>query len=143
MNIEQIKNSISYCGLICLLCRDDIECSCRRDNHCGKRLSLEGCFQYTCCVSKNLNGCWECPEAPCDKDMFSPIDKNRISARRKLRAFITCIKEDGIEKFSQYIINNIEKGIVYHRNGIYGDYDLENEEDILKLLRTGTQFTIN
>ena len=136
MKAEQIANSIAYCGLICLLCRDDMECNCKTDNHCGKRLSPDGCYQYDCCIRKGFNGCWECPDAPCDKGMFLPSN-NPTSSRRKLRAFITCIKEDGLEMFSQYIVNNIESGIVYHRNGVYGDYDLETEEAILHLLRTG------
>lgn len=137
MNIEQIANSVAYCGLICSLCRDDVECNCKTDNHCGKRLSKEGCFQFDCCVRKGINGCWECSEAPCDKDMFSPNKTERISSRTKLRAFITCIKEDGIDNFAKYISNNAKNGIIYHRNGIYGDYDLKTEEDILQLLRTG------
>lgn len=136
MNIEHIINSIAYCGLICLLCRDDVVCNCKSDNHCGKRLSPEGCFQYNCCKGKGLNGCWECSEAPCDIDMFLPNETEHISSRTKLRAFITCIKEDGIECFAQYIVNNAKSGVVYHRNGIYGDYDLKTEEDILQLLRT-------
>ena len=31
-----------------------------------------------------------------------------------------CIKEDGLEQFSQYIVDNQEKGLVYHRTGIMG-----------------------
>lgn len=34
-------------------------------------------------------------------------------------------------------MQNAHNGIVYHKNGIYGDYDLENEEAILQILRTG------
>jgi hypothetical protein len=84
-----------------------------------------------------LNGCWECPDAPCDKDMLAPIEPDHKSSRRKLRAFIACIKEDGLDQFSRYIANNTENGIVYHRDGVYGDYDLATEEEILRLLRTG------
>jgi hypothetical protein len=57
----------------------------------------------------------------------------------KLRAFVRCIKEDGIEAFSQYMNRNAHNHIVYHRSGILGDYDLDSEEKILKLLRTGKQ----
>lgn len=135
MNVEKIKNPISYCGLICSLCRDDTECNCKTDNHCGKRLSSEGCFQFNCCVQKGLNGCWECPDAPCDKDMFAPNNANRISSRTKIRAFITCIKEEGLDTFAHYILRNAENGIVYHRNGLYGNCDLVTEKDILQLLR--------
>ena len=137
MKADQIKNSIAYCGLICLLCRDESECSCKADNNCGKRMSPEGCFQHDCCTTKGFNGCWECPDAPCDKDMFTPIEPGRISSRRKLRAFITCMKEDGIDRFAQYITDSVGRGFVYHRTGVYGDYDLDTEDLILQLLRTG------
>lgn len=56
----------------------------------------------------------------------------------KIRAFVTCIKEDGLERFLEYIVRNTSKGIVYHREGIRGDYDLESEAEVLKLLRTGS-----
>lgn len=55
----------------------------------------------------------------------------------KMRAFVTCIKEDGLDRFAEYIVRNSERGIVYHRNGVLGDYDLKSEVDILALLRTG------
>lgn len=55
-----------------------------------------------------------------------------------MRAFITCMKEDGIDRFSEYIVRNAEHGIVYHREGVIGDSDLDSEDDVLKLLRTGS-----
>ena len=130
MTINQIKDSISYCGLICCLCSTDGSCSCKKYNHCGKKASPEGCFQYTCCIERGYCGCWECPDFSCDKGMF---DEEHL----RLKTFVKCIKEDGIENFSLYILRNSEKGILYHRNGIHGDYDLDTEEEILHLLRTG------
>ena len=59
------------------------------------------------------------------------------SEHLRLKAFVKCIKEDGIDKFSQYILRNFDDGVVYHRNGYKGDYDLDTEEAILKLLRDG------
>ena len=130
MTVEQIKNSISYCGLICGLCSSDGGCNCKTDNHCGKRLSPEGCFQYTCCREKGFSGCWECPDFSCDKDMFN-------QQHLRLKTFVKCIKEDGIEKFSGYILRNYQNGVSYHTSGYTGDYDLETEEQILQLLRIG------
>jgi len=126
---EQIKNSISYCGLICRLCSADGSCDCRTKNQCGKKASSKGCFQYTCCRERGFNGCWECPDFSCDKDMFD--------GRLRLKTFVKCIKEDGLDAFAEYILRNHENGVVYHRKGITGDYDLDTEEDILHLLRTG------
>ena len=59
------------------------------------------------------------------------LDQSHI----KTRAFVRCIREDGIHNFLKYIKQNKEKGVVYHRNGILGDYDLHTEEEVLLLLR--------
>ena len=130
MTYEQIRNSISRSGLICCFCKVKENCDCRTNNHCCKRLLPEGCYQYDCSRGKGLKGCWECPDAPCGNGIFS---ENNLW----LRTFIKCIKEDGIEKFSQYILRNCENGIIYTTYAHGGDYGLDNEEDILKLLRTG------
>ena len=53
----------------------------------------------------------------------------------KMRAFVQCVKEDGIQKFIGYIEQNEKDGIVYHRAGVMGDYDLSNEKEVLNLLR--------
>lgn len=131
MNQRQIAESVAYCGLICGLCQPSDRCSCRVGNHCGKRLAPGGCYQYDCCRAKGLNGCWECPDAPCGRDMHA-------AGKIKIRAFITCIREDGLDRFADYVVRNAENGIVYHRSGITGDYDLKTEADVLKLLRTGS-----
>lgn len=120
------KNQVAYCGLLCGYCHP--EGSCRAANSCGKRLSPDGCFQYACCTSKGIGGCWECPDAPCGRDMLAP-------GKIKMRAFVRCIKEDGIEKFLGYLNRNEKNGVVYHRTGITGDYDLPIEDEVLNLLR--------
>ncbi|WP_440977655.1 DUF3795 domain-containing protein [Sedimentibacter sp. LTW-03] len=122
------ENSIEYCGLVCSFCSIEGKCSCKSGNHCGKRLSPEGCYQYNCCTTKGINGCWECSDFPCGKDMLA---KDKI----KMRAFVRCIKEDGILKFISYLEQNQKDGIVYHRSGIIGDYDLSNEDEVIQLLR--------
>ncbi|MGL6119114.1 MAG: hypothetical protein ACRC0V_01285 [Fusobacteriaceae bacterium] len=73
---EEIKDRIAYCGLLCALCDYGKTCNCKTGNHCGKRLSPAGCFQYECCKKNNLNGCWECDKAPCGKDMRSRQKRN-------------------------------------------------------------------
>jgi len=125
------ENSIAYCGLLCRLCSVDGSCSCKGKNNCGKILSEEGCYQHKCCTEKGIDGCWECEQSPCGKDMLAP-------SKIKMRAFVRCMKEDGIEKFIEYINKNIENGAVHHRSGVIGDFDLDSEEAVLKLLRTGT-----
>lgn len=122
------EKSIAYCGLICGLCDPSGGCNCKSGNSCGKRLSPMGCYQYTCCTQKGINGCWECEQAPCGKDMLAP---DKI----KSRAFVRCIKEDGIDNFISYIEKSKKRGMVYHKIGIVGDYDLSTEDEVLQLLR--------
>ena len=56
MAANDIKTRLAYCGLLCALCSEDGSCDCKSGNHCGKRLSPEGCYQYNCCREKGLNG---------------------------------------------------------------------------------------
>ena len=130
MTAEQIAKSVAYCGLLCCLCRQDGDCDCRLSNQCGKKASPEGCYQYECCQSNGFAGCWECPDAPCDRGMF---DDRHL----RLKVFVKCIKEDGMASFSRYMLRNTENGILYHRHGYTGDYDLATEEAVLSLLRYG------
>jgi len=128
MTIQELANSIGYCGLICKLCHEADRCGgCKSEtNCCGRHLSEGGCFQYNCCVGKGLNGCWECEEGPCDKDMFSEEHDIRN------RAFIKCAKQEGILKLAEYVYGNQEKGIKY---GYQKDYDhLGSEKAVLDLL---------
>jgi hypothetical protein len=55
----------------------------------------------------------------------------------RIRTFVKCIKEDGIDNFAKYILRNHKDGVVYHKHSLTGDYDLPTEEAILKLLRDG------
>ena len=135
MTVDLIKKSISYCGLLCILCSTENSCDCHSINQCGKKSSMEGCFQHNCCIKNGFSGCWECPDFSCDKDMF---DNKHL----RLKTFVKCIKEDGIDKFSEYILRNYKNGIVYHRNEYTGDYDLGTEDEILNLLRNGVRSPI-
>lgn len=129
------ETAIAYCGLICDFCYPGGGCSCKADNHCGKRLSEDGCYQYRCCTAKGINGCWECPDSPCGIDMLA-------HGKIKMRAFVRCMKEEGVARFIEYLEKNQERGIIYHRSGILGDYDLETEDEVLALLRQGKGGTV-
>lgn len=131
MLVKEVSESIGYCGLVCKYCHLSDRCSgCKSENNCcGRHLSAGGCYQYNCCVSKGINGCWECSDSPCDRDMFSHNHDIR------LRAFIRCAREEGIERLAEYVVTNQKNGIMY---GYQKDYDgLESEEAVLRLLRTG------
>jgi hypothetical protein len=127
----ELKESIAYCGLVCKLCHLTDTCDgCKSENNCcGRHLSTEGCYHYTCCTERGLNGCWECEDFCCKKDMFSNTHDIR------LRTFVRCAKEEGIDKLAEYVLKNQMNGIHY---GHQKDYNgLGSEEAVLKILRTG------
>lgn len=131
MDRDRIIKSIAYCGLICELCHQANECDgCKSEkNNCGKHLSEAGCFQRMCCIKKNINGCWECDNFPCDKDMYSN------NHDPKVKAFARCIKEDGVENFINCVLENNKRGLDIKYQG---DYDFRNETEVLALLRKGS-----
>ena len=132
MTVQEIAASIGYCGLVCKFCGLCAGCK-SENNRCDKQLSPEGCYQHDCCIEKRINGCWECADFPCDKDMFSTGHDVR------LRAFVRCAKEDGLEKLAEYLKRNADNGMQYHKgNGLNGDYDgLGSEAEVLRVLRIG------
>jgi hypothetical protein len=133
MTQQQVSESIAYCGLVCKFCHLADTCGgCKSEtNCCGRHLSEGGCHQYNCCVDKGINGCWECGDFPCGEDMFSEHHDLR------LRAFVCCAREEGVEKLAGYVLRNQQNGIIY---GHQRDYDgLGSEEEVLKLLRTGVK----
>lgn len=123
--VDEMKNNIGYCGLACSQCSEGISGQCQ-----GCRQKSSECSIKKCCESNNINGCWSCSSFPCKEGMFNSL---------RVRAFVKCAREDGVEKLSEYLIKNREKGIMYHKpDGSKGDYDvLNDEDDVLKLLRTG------
>lgn len=55
-----------------------------------------------------------------------------------MRAFVRFAKEHGEQGLLDRLAENERAGIVYHYpDGLTGDYDLENEQEILDLLEHG------
>ena len=128
MNKQDIISSVAYCGLVCGLCHLASECNgCKATGgKCSANSEKEnGCYHRNCCIDKGISGCWECEEFPCANQMFIGRTNGEI------KGFCRCMKEDGIEKFIDYILENQEKGIPY---GIKG-YGHMTEEEVVKILR--------
>ncbi len=124
-----ILSTLSYCGLPCGLCREGP--GCKSATGCGKRAGKYGCYQYTCChLDHELDACHQCADAPCGQEEFAP-------GKIKQRAFVRCQQEDGPEAFAGYLVENEKRNIAYRRGPGWGDYDLDDEEAVLRLLRTG------
>lgn len=127
---KDIIDSIAYCGLICGLCFKTKECDgCKQTaSACKSNYREEGCYQRKCCREHKLSGCWECVQFPCHKGIYNN-DNNP-----KIKAFAYCIKEDGIDKFIEYVLVNKKRGLNCEKGK---DYDFKPIDEVLLLLRTG------
>lgn len=128
MNKEELIDSIAYCGLVCGMCHLKSECDgCKNTARLCTR--SEVCYQRNCCIQKGIEGCWECAEFPCGKDMHAPPHDLRI------RTFVAFIKAEGAETLIDCLLRNETQGIHYGHNR---DYDNKSsEEEVVQLLKTG------
>ena len=124
---------IARCGLACCLCSENVICKgCRRDGF--MELSwckdAEWCEVRRCGIDKNLNGCYECEPAECRKGLYAE--------KIKARAFAEFARRYGVEELLDCLERNEQAGIVYHREGILGDYDeFDNLEELIIYIKTG------
>lgn len=120
------KLGIAYCGLACCLCSENSQCPGCQNRGCGQ---VEDCVHFSCCREKGLAGCWECPDFPCGQGMHGNL---------RILTFAKFAKEHGAARLLECLERNRRAGVVYHRpGGLTGDYDLETEEEIVRLLEKG------
>ena len=108
---------IARCGLACCLCSENVKCNgCYSDN-CP---DYAQCENRRCAIEKGLSGCYAC----------------KIDC--KPYGFTLFAKRYGVEKLLDCLEENEKKGILYHREGIIGDYDdFDNEEALIHFILTG------
>ncbi len=130
---------IARCGLACCLCSENVTCKgCKRDGF--MELSwckdAEWCEVRRCGIDKNLNGCYECNPAECLKGLYAE--------KIKPRAFAEFARRYGIEELLDCLERNERAGVVYHREGIMGDYDdFDDLEELIDFIRTGKKMCID
>lgn len=79
-------------------------------------------------MEKGIDHCFLC-EADCRKGMLSKI---------KPYGFTEFARRFGIEKLIDCLEENERKGIIYHRDGIMGDYDdFDDAEELIEFILTG------
>ena len=126
---------IARCGLACCLCSENVECKgCRKDGF--KELSwckdADFCENRRCGIEKGVSGCFECSPAECSKGLYAE--------KIKAKAFAEFAKRYGIEELLDCLERNEKAGIIYHREGIMGDYDeFDDLEDLIDFIRTGVR----
>lgn len=116
---------IACCGLACCLCTENEQCSGCGAGDCPDK---DWCENRTCSISRRIDGCYACEE-DCRKGLL---------AKNKPYAFTVFIKQYGMDCLLDCLETNEKKGIVYHRNGITGDYDdFDRAEDVMAFLKNG------
>lgn len=110
---------IARCGLACSLCSENTKCSGCDSGNCTDK---EWCENRKCSIKKGINACYSCNEE-CHKGLLNKI---------KPYGFTLFIQRYGIEKLLDCLEQNEKNGVVYHRDGINGDYD--DFDDVNKLI---------
>ena len=114
---------IARCGLACCLCSEN--CSGCNSGECPDR---EWCENRKCSLSKSIGHCYECEEE-CRKGLLAKI---------KPYGFTEFVKKYGEKELLDCLERNEANGIVYHRNGIMGDYDdFDDVETLIDFIKTG------
>ncbi|MBP3888448.1 MAG: DUF3795 domain-containing protein [Cellulosilyticum sp.] len=125
---------IARCGLACCLCSEEVRCgggSVCTGCESGKCAYAPQCENLKCSTERGLKGCYECDELACQKGLLANV---------KIRAFNTFIRQYGIEHFMNCLEKNEKKDVVYHREGIIGDYDqFKTVEEIVNYILKGAQ----
>ena len=114
---------IARCGLACCLCSEN--CSGCNSGECPDR---EWCENRKCSLSKSIGHCYECEEE-CRKGLLAKI---------KPYGFTEFVKKYGEKELLDCLERIEANGIVYHRNGIIGDYDdFDDVEKLMDFIKTG------
>ena len=116
---------IARCGLACCLCSENDKCTGCNSDACPDK---DWCENRKCSLSQNRAHCYECPEL-CQKGILSKV---------KPYAFTLFVKRYGEQKLLDCLEQNERNGIIYHREGIHGDYDdFQDVEELIAFILTG------
>lgn len=116
---------IARCGLACCLCSENEKCRGCRSDECPDK---DWCENRKCSMEKGVSHCSVCGEE-CRKGLLNKI---------KPYGFTLFLKRYGEDELLDCLERNEKNGIVYHREGIVGDYDdFDDVEQLVEFIRTG------
>lgn len=116
---------IARCGLACCLCSENVTCGGCDSGDCPDK---DGCENRACSMERGLSHCFACEEG-CRKGLLGKI---------KPYGFTLFARRYGAEELLDCLERNEQKGVVYHREGIWGDYDqFDDVEELLRFIKTG------
>lgn len=118
---------IARCGLACCLCTENVECEGCNSGGCP---GYNSCENRLCSLEKKIDHCYECEE-DCKRGLLQKI---------KPYSFNLFIQRYGKEELLNCLERNERNGVVYHREGVNGDYDdFDDVEKLIEFIRTGKQ----
>ncbi len=116
---------IARCGLACCLCSENTRCGGCDTEACP---GTSWCENLRCSLEKGLAGCRDCKE-DCRKGML---------AKSKPYGFTLFAKRYGAEALLDCLERNERAGVVYHREGVTGDYDgFDDVEALIRFIQDG------
>ena len=117
---------IARCGLACCVCSENSTCDGCESDSCR---DSSWCWNRKCSKEKGLSHCYECEDASCAKGML---------ARIRTLAFTQFARRYGEKELLDCLERNEQAGVVYHRNGLCGDYDdFSDMEELIEFIKTG------
>ena len=118
---------IARCGLACCLCSENAKCNGCGSNECP---DTNWCENRKCSIEKGISHCYRCQE-DCQKGLLHKI---------KPYSFTLFMKRYGEDALLDCLEENEKKGILYHREGITGDYDdFDDAEKLIHFILTGVR----
>lgn len=118
---------IARCGLACCLCSENTTCGGCRSGDCRDAGS---CENRACSMEKGISHCWAC----------ASVCRNGLLGKLKPYGFTLFCKRYGMDTLLDCLEENERRGIVYHREGISGDYDaFDDVEELIEFIKTGNR----
>ena len=118
---------IARCGLACCLCSEQDHCAGCNSAECSDR---QWCENRRCSLERGLEACYQCSEG-CTRGMLGKI---------KPYGFTKFARQYGKETLLDCLERNEKNGVVYHRQGINGDYDAFDDPDaLIAFIKTGSR----
>ncbi len=124
---------IARCGLACCLCSENTVCKgCKKDGFAELPWckDAEWCQNRKCAIAKDIAGCFECKPIECHKGLYAD--------KIKAKGFAEYARRYGLDELLDCLERNEKAGIVYHREGILGDYDeFDDIEALISFIKSG------
>ena len=116
---------IARCGLACCLCSENTVCHGCDSGECPDK---DRCENRRCSMAKGYDHCYRCRNH-CRKGLLSKI---------KPYGFTLFARRYGEDALLDCLEKNEKNGIVYHREGLVGDYDdFDDVEKLITFIREG------